>query len=171
MIPSPKCLQCLLAAAAPVLIVTLIPAVRENRGPATASALPPALPTDQGPAPFVLPELTADQVVAQNYLTTAEEPSAVLTPFLRPEREAEVVIESTDTVQADERPKASLSSIMSGGRPIAIVNGKAMTIGDSLAGDWIIVEIDAADGSVKFEHRFETDRHFTARLQRDLPGG
>ncbi len=171
MIPSLKCLPCLLAAAAPVLIVTLIPAVRENRGPATASALPPALPPEQGATPFVMPELTAEQVVARKYLATAKVPTAVLTPFLRPERQAEVVIESTDTVQADERPQASLSSIMSGSRPIAIINGKAMTIGDSLALDWIIVDIDAGDGSVKFEHRFDTDRHFTTRLQRDLPGG
>ncbi len=166
-----KYLPRLLAAAAPVVVVMLIPAVRENRGPATASALPPALPADHDPDPFTMPALTPDQVAARSYIATSQTTDAVLTPFLRPERQAEVVVETTDTVQVDERPRASLSSIMSGNRPIAIINGKAMTIGDALAKDWLIMEIDAAEGSVKFEHRFEADRYFTARLQRDLPGG
>lgn len=172
-----KLLPRVLAAVCPVVIATMIPTIQENRGPSTASALPTTQLPEQEATFFVLPPATEEQIAAETYLESRASLKITDTPFLRPERVAVVApqpvapIEPTDTVKADDRPVVTVTSIMSGSHPIAIVNGKPMTVGKMIGEDWVIVSIDARTGSVRFEHQFDSERHFTARINRSLPGG
>ncbi len=178
MIAVTKAIPRVLAALCPVVIASMIPTIQENRGPATASAIPTSDLPEVEQTLFTLPKPTDEQLAALMYLGDHVSAEPASTPFLRPERApvaaprpVAIPIEPADTVEVDQRPAVTVTSIMSGNRPIAIVNGKPLTVGKVIADDWVLVSIDAKTGCVRFEHQFDADRHFTARINRSLPGG
>ncbi len=157
--------------AAPVLLVLAMPALREARGPASASALPLSLTE---PAPNPAPALHEPSQAALDAEAHALRLSAfreVRSPFYSVRLEQPEPVIETDTVTVEERPTIAVTSILSGSRPVAVINGRPMGVGGLIDGQWTLIEIDAARGLVRFEHRHDADRYFTARLSRDLPGG
>ena len=153
----------LLGGAAPVLAIVLVKVFAPIDGPRAASADTllfdiPAVKT------FDAPELNDSQRVLSEAGMPEQDPDAW--PFLEAaiEDSDEIVIdEPDDTIGADVEYVQSLSvtSILRGTRPVAVIGGKPRQIDDRLDHGWWISDIDASTFRVTLSHTY----HGTVVLQ------
>jgi hypothetical protein len=156
----------------PMLMVAVVPVLREVKTPAQASAAPkqqsfvqPELPQQQA--------IDAGQIAAADHLRSlrAGETPALPTPFVMPKPQPVPVAEVARPVQPPGQPTTHISAILTGPRPVAVINGRPMRIGQQFESEWFVEAIDAANGIVTFVHQTDPQRSFTVRLHRDLPNG
>lgn len=154
--------------ACPVLALIGVRLWMASSGPATAGAATPPEPIV--PPKFVaLPEMTESQraLIERARSLSAVEPGS---PFPRKEV---AMIQAPDMpsmpgvpqAAVEPPPELTLTSIMGGRVPVAMVNGRPRSLGDHVAPDWRIVEI----GQDKIEVEHADGRRVSVNLQRGTP--
>lgn len=159
-------------ALSPVVVAMVIPMAREVRQPATATA------TSNEPTALELLSLRRaepdqSQLVAAEHLRQrrADAQATVRTPFVQLQPVVEVAETTPAELQIPGLPQAHLSAILAGPRPVAVLNGRPLRVGQIFEDQWSVESIDAAEGSVVIAHLQEPERRFVVKLRRELPGG
>ncbi|MEN0019718.1 MAG: hypothetical protein AAF747_02420 [Planctomycetota bacterium] len=148
-----------------------------DRPPAPAFALPldsdePTLGDSSTTRVFDPATLAAFEV------TPRAVPESISTPFVparQPDPAEDVVIIDRsvfgeETVETDEEAPtttAELTSIMAGSRPIAIIDGTAVRLGDIVDGRWLVAEIDGESQTCTLVLATDVDVRQLLTLRRD----
>jgi len=144
-----------LAGAAPLLTLAAVRVLDPFGAPAPAGAgvienpEPDAEPVRRTPKPT-----EREREAARRILLMADEPTAP-TPFYYPP--GSLREDAPDTVEApvtaSPAPSFLVSAILSGaGAPIAVINGKALRVGQAIENGWSLAEVHEAERAVVIAH-------------------
>lgn len=146
------------AAAAPFLALLGARALDPFGGPAVADAasITDAIELEAAPLRRAPKPTDAERAAVAGARALAEEPTPP-TPFyyapgtLREETPVETVTVTPTTTRSV--PSFQVSAILSGaGAPIAVINGKALRVGQEILEGWMLVEVHEAAREVVIEH-------------------
>lgn len=159
----------------PVLAILIVRIGVPDAGPSTSKAAD-ALGMSQAPARYTPPTASDEEVAYRERCESLRGGSAMSSPFFIPVveeddlPEAPVLIEHEPDAPEPEFsvPTVEVTSILSGGRkPLAVIGGKPLSVGDELGDGWSLVKIDGKSGSVSIGHA----EHGVVRvpIRRDVP--
>ncbi len=141
----------LLAAAAPCLTVAITRVVSATPLPTLARAGASQTTVSEALAPP--PRPTARQLAAVRAVQSMDLPTTESSPFYFPSPVEDVDEPEIEEAEEDVLPPDwwAVTSFIGGRRPIAVVNGRPMTIGDTIDEGWKVLRIDPQARTVTLE--------------------
>ncbi|MCK6475640.1 MAG: general secretion pathway protein GspB [Phycisphaerales bacterium] len=161
--------------AVPLCMVLGIRMMTLDGGPARASAAATPTPTLEMPAPVAeepgMDELTSRQVAEAGRVATLPiERDPFWSRAFASEDPSTVALAPLPGMPGDETPKPAqlpslkFTSVASGRETVAVINGKVCRVGDQVAPEWTLFEIDPSSNTVTVEHA--TGQRETVTLSR-----
>lgn len=156
-----------LAGIAPLVALGALRLLGGGAGPASVSAQPVELAPAPVAASRAEPTEASERLVAlrRAHVASAEPLGSPILPPI--EETADELFPEFEAPVGDGpgRPMVTVTSIISGPRPMAVINGELRHVGDDLGEGWIITEINPAAGAVIVAHP-EADEPIRAGLDR-----
>lgn len=142
----------LAAVVAPAAGVMLIRTLAPNSGPARAAAMVGTEEVVEPVRPPAPPQLSGKQAALASALRGRA--SEYRSPFvvLTSEAAREGLLQDPRGAQVAKRPEFSITSIVTGTQPMAVINGKARRVGDDMGDGWSLIDIDPTRRQVTVQH-------------------
>ena len=136
----------------PLVVALAVTGMLSRPGPASARASTPQVELPAPPGASPLREATVDERRALSHIYGINLSGIVSSPMLAIETPTEPREAVVPVVRDAPPPTVRLTSILGGSRPIAVLDGRPFSVGDTVRDPWVVLSIDPREGFVVLEN-------------------